>query len=57
MLTESQAISMQQELRQRVSVTDDLPQPVRIIAGADVKYDKDNDRIARAVVLLDVTTN
>jgi deoxyribonuclease V len=56
MLTESQAISIQEELRQRVSVAGDLPQPVRIIAGVDVEYDKDSDRIAGAVVLLDAAT-
>ena len=56
MLTESQAISIQQELRQRVIVHNDLPQSVRIIAGADVEYDKTSDRIAGAVVLLDATT-
>jgi deoxyribonuclease V len=56
MLTESQAISMQQELRRRVIVRDDLPQPVRVIAGADVEYDKHSDRIAGAVVLLDAAT-
>jgi deoxyribonuclease V len=56
MLTEVQAISIQQELRQRVIVYDDLPQSVRIIAGADVEYDKHSDRIAGAIVLLDATT-
>jgi deoxyribonuclease V len=56
MLTESQAINIQQELRQQVIVHDDLPQPVRIVAGADVEYDKHSDRIAGAIVLLDAAT-
>ncbi|HEX8325913.1 MAG TPA: deoxyribonuclease V [Hymenobacter sp.] len=56
MLTEFQAISIQQELRQRVITVDDLPQPVQIIAGADVEYDKNSDQIAGAIVLLDATT-
>ena len=56
MPTESEAISIQQELSQCVVRDDDLPQPVRIIAGADVEYDKHSNRIAGAVVLLDADT-
>ncbi|RZJ91864.1 MAG: endonuclease V [Hymenobacter sp.] len=56
MLTEEQAIAIQQALRPRVILYDDLPQPVRIIAGADVEYDKHSDRIAGAIVLLDAAT-
>jgi deoxyribonuclease V len=56
MLTEPEAIAIQEALRQRVVVADDLPQPVRIIAGADVEYDKASDRIAGAIVLLDAAT-
>lgn len=56
MLTESQAINVQEVLRQRVILSDDLPKPVRIIAGADVEYDKNSDRIAGAIVLLDAAT-
>ena len=56
MLTEAEAITVQQEMRQRVIVAEDLFQPVRVIAGADVEYDKDSDRIAGAIVLLDAAT-
>lgn len=56
MLTESDAISIQEELSRCVIRYDDLPHPVRVIAGADVEYDKDSNRIAGAVVLLDAST-
>lgn len=56
MLTEAEAVIIQQEMRQRVVVADDLVQPVRIVAGADVEYDKDSDRIAGAIVLLNAAT-
>lgn len=56
MLTEEQAIAIQQALRQRVILHDDLPHPVRIIAGADVEYDKHSDRIVGAIVLLNAVT-
>ena len=56
MLTESEAIGIQRELGRRVIRYDDLPSPVRIIAGADVEYDKDSNRITGAIVLLDAAT-
>lgn len=56
MLTEAEAISMQQALSRRVIRYDDLSQPVRVIAGADVEYDKGSNTIAGAVVLLDADT-
>lgn len=56
MLTEREAITIQQALSRRVIQCDDLPQPVSIIAGADVEYDKHSDQIAGAVVLLDAAT-
>jgi deoxyribonuclease V len=56
MLTEPEAIRVQQELSQRVIRDDDLPQPVRVMAGADVEYDKHSNSIAGAIVLLDADT-
>jgi deoxyribonuclease V len=56
MLTEPQAVALQQELSQRVIQQDDLRGPIRIVAGADVEYDKHSDCIAGAIVLLDANT-
>ncbi|UOQ71674.1 endonuclease V [Hymenobacter cellulosilyticus] len=56
MLTESEAVALQEMLRQRVIATDAFPAPVRLIAGADVEYDKHSDLIAGAIVLLDADT-
>ncbi|MBO0358415.1 deoxyribonuclease V [Hymenobacter sp. BT186] len=56
MMSEAEAMGVQRELSQRVIQHDDLPRPVRIIAGADVEYDKHSDRIAGAIVLLDADT-
>ncbi len=56
MLTEADAIRIQEELRQRVIRYDDLARPVRVIAGADVEYDKGSNAIAGAIVLLDAET-
>ncbi|WP_046246706.1 deoxyribonuclease V [Hymenobacter terrenus] len=56
MLTEAEAILIQQALSQRVIRHDELPRPVRVIAGTDVEYDKHSDQIAGAIVLLDADT-
>ena len=56
MLTELEAISLQQKLSRRVIQCDDLPRPVRVVAGADVEYDKCSNSIAGAIVLLDADT-
>jgi deoxyribonuclease V len=56
MLTESQAVALQQGLSQRVKQHDDLHWPVRVVAGADVEYAKHSNRIAGAIVLLDADT-
>lgn len=56
MLTEAEAIRIQQELSQRVIIHDDLPGLPAIIAGADVEYDKNSDQVAGAIVLLDART-
>ncbi|PJJ61098.1 deoxyribonuclease V [Hymenobacter chitinivorans] len=56
MLTEPQAVALQQQLRQRVVPEDAFVGPIRIVAGADVEYDKHSDLIAGAIVLLDADT-
>jgi deoxyribonuclease V len=56
MVTEDAAIAIQEELRQQVITTDMLPDPIRIIAGTDVEYDKDSELIAGAIVLLNYET-
>ncbi|UOQ52423.1 deoxyribonuclease V [Hymenobacter cellulosivorans] len=56
MLTESEAVALQEALRQRVVSEDVFTAPVRFIAGADVEYDKHRDLIAGAIVLLDAKT-
>ena len=56
MLTEEAAIAIQEELRPQVITTDVLPEPIKIIAGTDVEYDKDSNLIAGSIVLLDYET-
>lgn len=56
MLTESEAIALQETLRQRVITTDELPDTLKVIAGTDVEYDKDTNLIAGSIVLLDAVT-
>ena len=56
MLTEQDAIHLQETLRQQVIPTDVLPAQLNIVAGVDVEYDKDSDLIAGAIVLLDYHT-
>lgn len=56
MLTESEAVALQEALRQRVISADAFKTPVRLIAGADVEYDKHSNLIAGAIVLLDAET-
>ncbi|SFE06154.1 Endonuclease V [Chitinophaga sp. CF118] len=56
MLTEQEAISIQETLKQQVITSDHLPATIKLIAGVDVEYDKDSDTIAGAIVLLDYHT-
>jgi deoxyribonuclease V len=56
MLTEQEAINIQETLKQQVMTTDDLPAQIKLVAGVDVEYDKDSDTIAGAIVLLDYNT-
>ncbi|MBW8685038.1 deoxyribonuclease V [Chitinophaga rhizophila] len=55
-LTEQQAIGLQEVLREQVIQEDRLPAEIKLIAGVDVEYDKDSDLIAGAFVLLDYNT-
>lgn len=56
MLTVKQALAQQLVLRKRVLTEDCLSWPVKIIAGADVEYDKHSNLVAAAIVLLDAAT-
>ncbi|MBC9930519.1 deoxyribonuclease V [Chitinophaga qingshengii] len=56
MITPTDAIALQEQLRSQVITTDMLPHPIRTIAGTDVEYDKDTNLIAGAVVVLDYET-
>jgi len=49
MLTEEKVIHIQETLKQQVIMSDQLPADIRLIAGVDVEYDKDNDTIAGAM--------
>lgn len=55
-LTEQEAINVQEQLRTQVIQTDHLPAEIKLIAGVDVEYDKDSDLIAGAFVILDFNT-
>lgn len=50
-LSPEQAIKRQQELR-RLTQLEPLNQPIRVIGGADIAYDKDSDLIYAGIVLL-----
>ncbi|RZU38482.1 endonuclease V [Fluviicoccus keumensis] len=54
-LSEEQALQLQQELAAKVIKEDRLGE-VKSIAGVDVAYDKDSDKLIAAVVVLDATT-
>ncbi|TGE28060.1 deoxyribonuclease V [Hymenobacter metallicola] len=56
MLTEPEAVALQQTLRQRVIQHDAFPRPIRLVAGADVEYNPHTELIAGAIVLLDADT-
>ncbi|WP_249219557.1 deoxyribonuclease V [Chitinophaga sp. HK235] len=56
MITEAAAIALQETLRARVITTDELPSPIRTIAGTDVEYDKSSNLIAGSVVVMDYNT-
>lgn len=54
-LSEEEALSLQQELAAKV-ITNDQLEEVTLVAGVDVAYQKDNDRLVAAVVVLDAET-
>nr|WP_295867567.1 deoxyribonuclease V [uncultured Chitinophaga sp.] len=56
MITPTEAITLQEQLRTQVITTDVLPHPIRTIAGTDVEYDKSTNLIAGSVVVLDYST-
>jgi deoxyribonuclease V len=51
-----EARELQEELRSRVIDEDDLDDPVRLVAGADISYDKHDPTLFAAVVVLDAHT-
>lgn len=55
-LSEEEAVRLQTELAARISLLDPQPFDVRYVAGVDVAYDKEDDRLVAAVVLLDAAT-
>ncbi|MCG8698415.1 MAG: deoxyribonuclease V [Bacteroidales bacterium] len=55
-LTEIEAIKLQEQLVKEVIKTDEINNSIKTVAGIDIAYDKDSDRLIAAVVVLDVTT-
>lgn len=54
-LSEAEALALQQQLASRV-IKDDQLGNVQLVAGVDVAYDKNSDRLFAAVVILDAQT-
>jgi len=54
-LSEEQALQLQQELATKVIKYDQLNE-IQLIAGVDVAYAKENDKLVAAVVILDADT-
>ncbi len=54
--TEKQAIENQNRLKRLVISEDRLSAPLKTIAGVDVAYEKDGDRVVAAIVVLDAET-
>lgn len=51
--TPSEAISLQNELRSQISLTDDLPSPVQYVAGVDAGFEEGGSVTRAAVVVLE----
>jgi deoxyribonuclease V len=52
-VTYREAAALQEGLRAKLILTDDgLPDPIRIVAGADISYDRGSDLFHAAVVLM-----
>ncbi len=56
MISEAAAIAEQTRLRAQIITTNQLPDPIRYIAGTDVEYDKESDLIAGSIVVLNYQT-
>ncbi|GAB2197555.1 hypothetical protein MAH4_15620 [Sessilibacter sp. MAH4] len=54
-LSDEEALNLQQELAAKVVKTDQINE-VKLVAGVDVAYQKDNDRLVAAVVILNAET-
>lgn len=54
-LSEEEALNLQQELAAKVVKTDQLNE-VKLVAGVDVAYQKDSDRLVAAVAILNAET-
>jgi len=54
--TEEEAVNEQKRLRQHVITEDDLPDPIKTIAGVDVAYEKEGDRVVAAISVLNADT-
>jgi len=56
MLTITEAEQIQKGLSSQIIETDELPDKIKYIGGADVEYDKESDTIVGAIVVLDYET-
>lgn len=54
-ISETEALRLQQELAAKVIKTDQVNK-IKLIAGVDVAYQKDNDKLVAAVVIIDAKT-
>ncbi len=52
-LSPQKAIEQQKQLRTQLITTDELPIPIKTIAGADVAYQQEGDLLIAAIVVLD----
>ena len=56
-LTPKEAIALQRELSERIVLRDEVPEPVRLIAGVDVSCARFSPRVYAAVILYDLQSN
>jgi len=52
----AEARALQERLRSQVIARDALPEPLRLVAGADVSYDRGSPLLFAAIVVLDAET-
>ncbi|MCP4136018.1 MAG: deoxyribonuclease V [bacterium] len=55
-ITEQEAVEQQEQLSKQVITSDELPEDLRIVAGVDVAYEKDGDRVVGAIVTFNAQT-